>query len=336
MLLALLSFAVSLGGPPAEATDEPPLVELRWQAPAECPDATAVHAAIASLVPEHPLHAETPPKVDAQIEGEASGFVLRLQLAAKSGTRTRELRARACASLADAVAMEVALLIEAEREAAIADDTARTTASDSTPTVPATTTPAPTPAATTSPKDEAPKRPHWRVRFGALVGARVVEGSLAAPTNGAPPVGRFWAGVLDHPPRPHGVVAVPERSDEGSRISLSTLTLAGCGRWGRGRFALAGCGGAELGVQWAKGIGLDGSRSTAEPSVAFVVTPKIEIVAHRLVVVSLGPWVRVSAVRPGVRVDGVGELYRAALWSFGGVLRLEIAIPGRNARRRGM
>jgi hypothetical protein len=41
-------------------------------------------------------------------------------------------------------------------------------------------------------------------------------------------------------------------------------------------------------------------------------------------------------VRPAVRVDGVGELFRAAPWSFGGALRLEIEIPGRKRRGRGM
>jgi hypothetical protein len=66
------------------------------------------------------------------------------------------------------------------------------------------------------------------------------------------------------------------------------------------------------------------------------VAPHVDVALHRLVWLSIGPWLRVGAVRPGVRVDGVGELYRAPPWSFGGALRLEIEIPGRRTPARGI
>ncbi len=325
MLVVVLSLVARLGAPVPTATPEPVLVELEWSAPAECPDAAAVHAAIATLVPEHPAADEVPPHARAQIERETNDFVLQLELVATSGKRSRELRAHACASLVDAVALEIALLIEAEREAAAAT----TTTPPTTTIVTDTTVRAPPPATP-------PRRPHWRLRAGALVGARVVENSFVAPTLGVASVGRYWAAMLDVAYWIPGFVPLPGRTDEGSRISLVAVTLSGCGRWSRGRFGVAGCGGVEAGAQIARGIGLDDSRTAAEPSVAFVVTPQIEIAAHRLVTVSVGPWVRVAALRPGVRVDGVGELHRAAPWSFGGALRLEIEIPGRKRGRRGM
>jgi hypothetical protein len=158
----------------------------------------------------------------------------------------------------------------------------------------------------------------------------------ASSTLGVAAVGRNWAAAIDVAHWPRGFVALPGRSAEGSRLSLTAFTLSGCGRWPRGRFALAGCGGVEIGVQSARGIGLVGSRARAEPSLAFVLAPHVEVAVHRLVRLALGPWIRGSAVRPGVRVDGVGVLYRAAAWSFGGALRVEVEIPGRKGRRRGM
>lgn len=330
MFAVVSSLVARLGAPVAAATPE--LVELEWQAPAECPDAAAVHAAIATLVPEHPTAGEMPPHARARIERDGADFVLQLELVATSGKRSRELRASACTSLVDAIALEIALLIEEERDAALA---ARITATPPTPP-PSTTTVGDTTVRAARPAAPAPRRPHWRIRVGALVGARVVENSFAAPTLGVASVGRYWAAMLDVAYWPPGFVPLPDRTDEGVRISLVATTLSGCGRWSRGRFGVAGCGGLEVGAQLARGVGLEGSRSAAEPSVAFVVAPQVEIAAHRLVMVSIGPWFRVSALRPGVRVDGVGELYRAAPWSFGGALRLEIEIPGRNRGRRGM
>jgi hypothetical protein len=326
MLAVLLSLVARLDAPVAAA--EPVLVDLEWSAPAECPDAAAVHAAIGTLVPEHPAADEVPPRAHASVEREGSDFVLHLDLVANTGKRSRELRARACASLVDAVAMEVALLIEAERAAAAAA-VVPTPAPVREPTTVTTTR-------TSSPAPAARRLPHWRVRVGALVGARVVENSFVAPTLGAASVGRYWAAMLDVAVWLPGFVPLPGRTDEGSRISLVAVTLSGCGRWSRGRFAVAGCGGLEVGAQLARGIGLDDSRAAAEPSVAFVVAPQVDIAAHRLVVVSIGPWLRLPVLRPGVRVDGVGELFRAPPWSLGGALRLEFEIPGRNRGRRGM
>jgi hypothetical protein len=175
-----------------------------------------------------------------------------------------------------------------------------------------------------------------RVRAGALVGAGVLERAFAAPTFGVVGVGRYWSVALDLAVWPRGFAAVPGRTREGSRLALTTATVLGCGRWGRGRFAIAGCGGPEVGVQSARGIGLEDPRSYVAPSFALVVAPQIEVALTRLVVLSIAPWVRFGLVRPGVRIDGVGEVWRALPFSGGGALRIEVRIPGRKARARGI
>jgi hypothetical protein len=325
MLLVSSTLVARLALAPVEPA--PPLVELQWNAPPECPQASAVHEAIAAMVPEQPMPLDPPPRAEAKIERESWGFRLQLRVGVQGTQRVRELRAQACASLVDAVAVEIAMLIEQAQEQVVEHEVVR-------PPAPPVVVPPPVAAA---PVVQRRARLRWRVRAGVSIGGRVITGALAAPSLGVALVGRSWAGTIDLGHWPRGFAPLPGRTAEGSRLSLTTVTVGGCGRWPAARrFALAGCGGLELGASTARGVGLDGARRAADFSLAVLLSPVVEIGLAAGLRAALGPWVRLGVVRPGVRVDGVGEIDRAPWWSFGGVLRLELEIPGRKRGGRGI
>lgn len=325
MWLALLSIAARLADAPADET--PRWVALDWRAPAECPDADAVHVAIEGMLTAEPERIDPLPRVTAVVEREPQGFVLRLHLAARGAERVRELRAGSCVTLVDAVAVEVGLLI-ARRS--------------------------PEPA-------RAPTRPPWSIerldytapepqprslalslRAGTLA-APVLPSSFVAPAIGLALEGRAWSTAIDLAVWPGGFASLPGRTREGARLGLVTATLSGCARWpGTPTFALVGCAGIELGALVSRGRGLLDAKSAADPSLAIAFAPAIERTLFGPVRVAFGPWLRVGAVRPGVRVDGIGEIHRMPAWTLGGALRLELRvwsrrtakIPGRTRRVR--
>lgn len=320
------ALALVLAEPPRE-----PAVALRWTAPPTCPDAAAVLYAITVEVDAAGGTIGSPPVVEADVTATASGYRIDLRLQADAGERRRSLEAARCDSLVDAVVLEVALLFDARRAAA----------------EPARELPPPEePSTIERPRTPARSRPTLRptasrpavlwLRAGASLGARVLAGSIATPTIG---VAVRWRGAelqLDLAHWPAGFATLPGRTREGARLALSTLTASGCARWDRDRFALLGCGGLDVGVQWSRGVGLDRSVGGAGFALAAVPSAAIVVAATRWFAVALGPWLRVGIVRPGVRVDGVGEIQRAASWAAGGTLRLEFAIAGRIRRARGI
>lgn len=329
MLLAALSIVLRLAHAPA--VEPPRWVELDWRAPAECPDAAAVHAAIEVMLPAEPERIDPLPRVEAIVQRQPEGFVLRLHLGARGAERTRELRAGSCASLVDAVAVEVGLLI-AQRSGELAPAEATSPTEPAASVVPPRTT---APAETVTTRAPGPRRRsplHWRVRAGVSMSARVLDPTPAAPTLGAALVGTRWAAIVDLALWPRGFAAIPGRTREGSRLTLFTVTVGGCARRPAAvRFAIAGCGGLELGALASRGIGLSDARRAAAASLALLLAPTFELAVVGPLRVSLGPWLRLGLVRPGVRIEGVGEIHRAAPWSLGAAVRVELEFA---ARRR--
>jgi hypothetical protein len=117
-------------------------------------------------------------------------------------------------------------------------------------------------------------------------------------------------------------------------VSLTTASFGGCARAAQDRFAIAGCGALEIGALVARGIGLDGGRTVATSTVATTLGPVIEVGLGRRVVVAVAPWIRLALRRPGISVDGVGEVARLRAWAFGATLRVEVEIVGRKRRGR--
>lgn len=70
MLAPVVAFFLFAAAPPAELRDErdarPPLVRLRWDAPAECPDAAAIESGVRRNLPAD-MTVATPLDVEARV-----------------------------------------------------------------------------------------------------------------------------------------------------------------------------------------------------------------------------------------------------------------------------
>src|SRR5688500_9927596 len=82
--------------------------ELSWAAPATCPGADAIREQVAALVPE-PSGGEGVLYVDASVEPRGDAFVLTLRTVFLERHDEREVQARVCGELAEAVALVVAI-----------------------------------------------------------------------------------------------------------------------------------------------------------------------------------------------------------------------------------
>lgn len=297
-------------------------LELRWHAPAQCPDQAALEQAIAALAIDAPIYLTSRPRIDARVEAQTDGFALELRIDVDGRTRSRSLVAKQCASLVDAVAIEAAMLLEAGAV---------------TPEVP------PRPHGTVTlvggtVRVRAPARPQLRLRGTATLGGAVIEGASAGFGGGFVVAGTHWAASLEAVHWPRGFAPLPARTSAGASLHHTDVIASGCGRLAHGRVGATLCGGFAIGARVASGRGLAQGRDAVAPTLALVLAPAIEWQTPSPIVVALAPWVRAAIVRPGVRVDGIGEIARPRTWAFGGALRLEFTLwppADHRPRRRG-
>lgn len=110
----MLSLALVLGLHAAAPGDAAPAsgLELRWEAPSECPDRAQLLAAIDATLGEVDAGERRPLRVRGRVRAEPSvGFVVRLELD-DGRASTRELRGRSCRELTDAAALVIAMAID--------------------------------------------------------------------------------------------------------------------------------------------------------------------------------------------------------------------------------
>ncbi len=198
--LVAIAFVPAVPGS-AHAADPALPLELSWDAPAQCPEASIVVHRVEQLVRGNLL--ETPKVVaSARIESAPNGG-LHLALTLRTGgvEETRALEGPSCSALAEATAVVIALAIDPSSLDAPAPIEAAPAAPD--PVPPASTPVAPAPPPKLAPAADAPStqsraRP---LRIAVGLGASADVGSL--PSVGAGLVGaagvrfhRFRAGIL--------------------------------------------------------------------------------------------------------------------------------------------
>ncbi|MFO0636739.1 MAG: hypothetical protein U0168_28230 [Nannocystaceae bacterium] len=306
-------------------------VELQWHAPPPGPDRAAVLARIDALAGDDAHAGIDPPQLHARVRAQTGGFVLALEVRTRSGQRTRTLTAAGCDALADAVATEAALLLDAAAQDAITTperDGSAATAVALRGTVAIT-------AARLVPRR--PARPHARVRAGLLAGSGVISRRARAHR-------RRGGAVAARRRRSIRVVArrfAPANARtaaRGCRPSRCSPAVVRCGRRRpRGRVDVRGF---ELGARIAQGVGSP-RRAVVAPQVAPALSPGIELALGTRVRLSLGPWLRSALVRPGLR--STASAARAGpRRGLGGAVRLELvpsrrrATVGRIRRARAM
>lgn len=315
------------------AADEPALdsgLRLRWQAPADCPDAAFVTQAALHLLGPRPEKSLATVTVDGHVSRVGTQFSVRLERHEASSARgVRVLRGSTCADVAQAAALVIALMIDPE---------AALRASEQAPEEEATPEPvvAPEPVAALAPEPAPPPAPSppelpaqratpWSTAVelgggllrGVLPGTALsLEGALVAK-RGEERYELLLEVLPTRAARPDSQAAV------GGRFSLVGGTLSACRSLLDVGVALGLCLGANAGRLHAEGFGVS---NPGAGSAAYVAAQGGALVLWS----PGGPWditlqasAEVACVRPRFVLGNVGDVYQPAALALRSRLGLE-------------
>jgi hypothetical protein len=274
-------------------------IELRWDAPAGCPDIDTVRAGIARGVPTTPTSAEPMYAGVAVSADDAAHWRAALELRGADWTATRALKGPSCAAVADAAELVIGMALTSELEA-------REVVVASPPPPP----PRPTPST-----------PTVALAFVGDVGTLP-----AAAPGGALSFGWHRSRVFVDVRASlfasrTGLLAV--EPDAGGSVSLASLDLRGCYLWG-GRVAVGPCVGAGVDRLHATGRGpfMTGNVTSFAPLLEGSLQAAWRMSRW------VAPFIAADAVIPLVRarfsVEDVGQFHQSAAVSFRGAAGLEV------------
>ncbi len=313
--------------PPAEGG-------LAWDAPAGCPTAQQVEAAVARL-----LAVDASPRLPARgsIVAHEVGYTLTVEVA----DQTRVITASTCEPLGTVAALVIAV---AHDPLAVADAIENVVVEDVAPaSVPP---PEPTPIAEAStrveqtpvrPRDRTPPREHERVASGVRAGVLpfLAVGGAVLPRAGVgfglgvAAFGRSWRveiGGAGHLPR-----RAQARDDPrfGADLWLAGGSLRGCGVPRAGTVDFPLCGGAELDAWVARGRGpaLEPRPRQTQIYVAALASAGATVQLRPWIALAFRAELLVSLRRPAVHIDRVGYVYRASAVAGRLVLGPEFRFP---------
>lgn len=316
LMLLLGAFA-----PPAAAID------VRWEAPAGCPDRDALTARLdARIGPD----AQGPASVHGTVVMSATGYALALELVVAGEASQRALEAATCEELVDAAALIVAVALDpvfAVVEPTIAEVIAA-------PEVAPTRAPLPAPVAiAATPVDPvvARRRPTMRALGLGLrptIGAWFGALPRAAATVGFDvvfPARRSLRAEL-------GVLAIPRQrvtiTGGGANLWLASAVLRACFAPAVGRVRPMGCAGITAGAIGGRGFGegiVPDSRVqawaaiTGSAGLGVVITRRFEIVVR-------GEG-HIHLRQPGFHLEGIGALHRVGATSVTTVIGVQAVLP---------
>ena len=276
----------------------PPPIDLRWSAPAGCPDVEVVRAGIARGLPSTPAGVE-PMHADVVVSAlDADHWRAARELRGVDWTATRTLKGATCAAVADAAGLVMGLALTSElaaREVVVAP-------------------PPPPPAPRIS-------TPIVALAFAGDVGA------LPAATPGvALALGwRFTHARAElrgslFESRAGVVAAFP---DTGGRLSLASLAARGCALWG---WSVSGgpCLGAGVDRFHGTGTGpvMTGDVTNLAPFLAAGLQGEGRL--SRWVAAFVTAEAEIPLVRARFSVENIGQVHQAAAVSFRGAAGLEL------------
>lgn len=309
-------------------------LELRWEAPAECPSGQEVRTQVMHLLTNAP---EAQARVAARVVRRGREFEAELRVDYGGATATRYLRSPRCTTLAEVVAMYAAMAIDpevspwlpepAEGPAPVAAQDPPVAAPEVVdadvrePARPPVVPPLPAPTTTVA-------RPRERDRSGGLEG--LIGVGVGADFNLLPGAGaatELWAGLgaarwrlaLQGMWLPRRVLAA---SDDRLLATLGGLGMQGCGGGQRGRWGLWGCGGVRAGWARARARGADvaDARAVTDPWVVAAVLTQGELDLGHGVGLYAAAEGRLGLLRPGWALAGAGERARLGAWGLQGTL----------------
>jgi hypothetical protein len=303
-VLALLGLVlVAQAGEAAAPPPPPPAppVELRWDAPAGCPDADAVRAAIARGVPAAPPAGLASLQADVAVTAQdADHWRASLQLRGLDWTATRSLKGPTCEAVADAAGLVIVMALATEL--------------GERPVVVAAPAPPPPPP----PRTSTPA-----LGFAGATDSGTLPGATA---GGALSLGWRWDRArLDLRAALFASQSgtIPDHADTGARMSLASVGLRGCRLWG-GAVALGPCVGA--GVDRVHGSGFGPITAGEGTNLAPFVTGGLQAEGQmsRRVVAFLAADAAIPLVRAQFSVKDIGLVHEAAVVSLRVAAGLEL------------
>lgn len=316
-----LVLVIGAFAPPAAA------IEVRWEAPAGCPDREALLARMhARIGPD----AEGPASVHGTVSATNSGYALALELAIAGNATQRELDAATCGELVDAAALIVAVALDpvfAVAEPTIAE-------------VIAVPEPAP---------QRAPARPHVAIATAPVEPVQRRRPTMRALGLGLRPLVGAWFGAVPRaaatvgfdvvfPARRSlraelGVLAIPRQhvaiaEDAGANLWLASAVLRACFAPAVGRVRPMGCAGMSAGAIGGRGFGSGITpRSHAEPWAAITGGAGLGIAVTRRFEIIVRGEGHVHLRQPGFHLDGVGPIHRVGATSVTTLVGLQAVLP---------
>jgi len=289
-------------------------VDLRWEAPNECPDASTVRGFTERLLGQ-PLSAPRGNNVRAQgkVSKNTSGnWELRLRLSVADRVEEETLVAKKCQALGAAMALKIAL---ASDPLAVVESVQHET---SAPAVPAES-----PAkAVHSPSNDARSLPptggssesrrvrgSLRITGGAGVGqlpgvsgGTALYGSLQLSSFRAELGAQFYRG---------GDARYEQLPSVGAHLDLISGTARACFTPSAERWTFPICGGFELGVMRGEGFGVGTTKTASSLWGAAIVGPAVRLSLTRTFALWLEADAVLPVIRPGFHLANLNTLYVA-------------------------
>jgi hypothetical protein len=275
-------------------------IDLRWDAPAGCPDAAAIRAGITRGLPEAPRSTE-PMLASVVVRAlDDEHWQASLELRGADWTAARTLKGASCAAVADAAGLVIGLALTSEL------------ASGPVVVAPPPPPPAPTRGLST------PVVSLALAGEGGTLPAATVGGGLALGWRWTRARVELRASLFE--PRSGTVAAFP---DTGGRLSLASLSARDCALWG-GTLSGGPC--VAVGVDRIVGTGTGPITTASVTSYAPVLAAALrgEWRLARQVAAFLEFEEAIPLVRARFSVENVGLVHQAAAVSLRGAAGLEL------------
>jgi hypothetical protein len=288
-------------------------VDLRWEAPNECPDAASVRAFTEHLLGQ-PLSAPRANNVRAQgkvSKNDAGNWELRLRLSVADRVEEETLIAKKCRALGDAMALKVAL---ASDPFALVESVQRETSAPVAAELPANAAHVPSNDARLLPPPNGSSesrhvRASVRITGGAGVGqlpgvsgGTALYGSLQLSSFRAELGAQFYHG---------GDARYAQLPGVGAHLDLFSGTVRACFSPSAGRWTFPICSGLELGGMRGEGFGVGTREAASSLWGAAIVGPAVRVSLTR----TFALWLEADAVlpfiRPGFHMANLDTLYVA-------------------------
>lgn len=299
----MLLLALALAGEPVEVT---------WTAPDRCPPSSVVRDAVAAnLAREDFGDALASVRVEASAQEDPAGWRLHVEVRLPDGMVERELTATTCEELAAAAGLIIAVALDPLRVDQVRPPPEPKPLPEAWVNPAKPDTPVPEPEPTPRPAAEPTLRFDLRaagmldvgtlpsVRGGAAVGFGLVGTWLRADATLL-----YWA--------PRDVLPFNDTPGVGARLQQGGAGARVCLKPELGAWEPSTCGGMEAGLAWGRGVGLENPRTTLLPWLTATAGLEVAWVSRSHVGLFAGVDAQFHAIRPRVRLDGLGEALRVA------------------------